>query len=561
MSERQAMAFKNNSLRYVELSFVTLLLLFAVGLRFAGIAYGQPQMQYHPTDAARHTLPLETPIHPDEYFYVAIPLQMVVRRDFEPHFYENPSFLINLDFLTYWITGASGGKLPDDLAEVGQRQYAPFPLYVIGRVYSALGGLLAVAGAYAAARLLGGRFAAAGAGLLTAVSFPMVQHAHYATTSSLAAGFAALAIWASFASLKTGRGALFLLAGALSGFAISNRYNAAAILVLLFGAGVLLALRYRHLWRSVCLGWILAPVAFLIGTPGAVTDLRQFWSDFSYIFLAYTAGGQVSYSTPYGLFFEYRYLVLFGLGVPAALAALLGFANAVRQRFSLRVYSPSVCVILLGAYIAAYSVVVLRTVRPSHSDQLLLLVIPAFAILAGLGAQWLYDSLPVSKIVLAPTLAMILATIPLILSLQLVRQLSLPDTRLVMQTWIHENLPEGTRIHLAGPYNVPLDPILYPSSQDYAGQYTPISQLYEDGVDYVMFSDAYLHDLQRSHEIVPPELLEQTRSAYSEYATLPVAARIDRPRWTGYDWMMHTASVWHNPGLTLYCLECTDSPS
>jgi hypothetical protein len=537
--------------------FVTLLLLFAATLRIVGINYGQPQIQYHPTDVARGTLPLEAPIHPDEYFYVAIPMQMLVNQDSLPHFYENPSFLINLDALTYRLTDAVQGRTPESFANVGQREYAPFHLYVIGRVYSALGGMLAVAATYAAARLLGGRFAALCAGLLVAVSFPMVQHAHYATTSSLAAGFTAVAIWACFASLKTGRGGLFALAGIAAGLAASNRYNAAAVALIVFVGGILLLPRSRYLWMWVLLGLALVPLAFLITTPGIQTDEEKFWIDFNFIFTAYTVGGQVGYGTAYGLFFEYRYLILFGLSVPAALAALVGLGSVIKRRVSFKRFSPFLCILLLVVFLVAYSLVVLRTVRPGHSDQLLLPVIPAFALLAGLGAGWLYDHVPIPRTILAPVLTLALVVIPLTLSLQVVRMFATPDTRLAMQTWIYEHLPPGTRIHRAGPYNVPLDPAIYPATQDFGGQHTPLEQLLAEGVDYVIFSDAYLHDFERSREIVPLELLEQTRTEYGEYTVFPEVARIERPEWTGYDWMMHTATVWHHPGLTIYCLSCT----
>jgi hypothetical protein len=541
----------------LELLFVTVLLLFASALRIIGIAYGQPAMSYHPTDAVRNTLPLEVPIHPDEYFYVAIPMQMVVNGDFEPHFYENPSFLINLNALTYWLTGAGQGQTPDDFKGISQRQFAPFPLYIIGRFYSILGGLLAIAATYAAARLIAGRYAAAAAGLLVTVSLPMVQHAHYATTSSLAAGFTAVALWASFASLKTGRLYLLAIAGSMAGFAISNRYNVAAIILIVIGVGTFLIYRDRRIKRPVLLSWMLVPISFLISTPGALTDFRQFWSDFTFIVRAYAAGGQLHYATHHGLFFEYRYLILFSLGAPAALAVLFGLQGLVRSRLLLNTYSSLHCVILIVGYLFAYSIVVLRTVRPGHSDQLLVPVIPAFAVLAGMGIDWIYNQLPISKTVLAPALISILIVIPLVLSLQVVQIFSLLDTRLMMQTWIYEKLPPGSRIHLAGPYNVPLDPAIYPSTQDYAGQHTSLDQLQANGVDYVIVSDAELHDTERSREIVPSELLREVQVNYAEYAVLPIVAHIDRPQWTGYDWMMHTATIWHHPGLTIYCVRCS----
>ena len=210
---------------------IAILLLFTTGLRFVGINWGEPHLY---TDIySKQMIPLETPLHPDEFLFVAKPLEMVVKGRFNPKFFHNPSFLINLNLVTFWITGADKNIAIADREGLSIRQYAPFHLYVIGRFYSALGGLLAVAATYAATRGAGGKFAAFVAGLLIAVSLPMVQHSHYATTSSLAAGFTAMAIWASFVALR-GNFKFLLIAGIAAGLAAGNRYNAAAVGIVVF---------------------------------------------------------------------------------------------------------------------------------------------------------------------------------------------------------------------------------------------------------------------------------------------------------------------------------------
>ncbi len=90
---------------------------------------------------------------------------MLSRRTLNPDFFENPAFLIYTDFVTDVLTGAGQGLTPTTFKGENQRQFAPFPLYVIARVYSALGGLLAVAAMFAAARRIKGRFAGTHRGL------------------------------------------------------------------------------------------------------------------------------------------------------------------------------------------------------------------------------------------------------------------------------------------------------------------------------------------------------------------------------------------------------------
>jgi hypothetical protein len=214
--------------------------------------------------------------------------------------------------------------------------------------------------------------------------------------------------------------------------------------------------------------------------------------------------------------------------------------------------------LLLTTYILPYSIVVLRTVRPGHSDQLLLPVFPAFVLLVGMGTTWLYKHIRLPSVVLAPVLALAIITIPMGLSVTLVRQFECEDTRYLMQAWIETHVPYGARVHLNGPYNVPLDSTHYTVTQNFGGDLVPLADLRADGVEYVVMSDAWYFDAERSREIASSEHLQEIRDYVASYAVMPVIASIDRPRWTGYDWMMHTATVWHHPGLTLYCLSCAD---
>lgn len=537
-------------MRRSEIVFTTLLLLLAAALRLTGIAYGAPEMALHPSDAARNFLPLETPIHPDEYFYVAIPLDMLSKRTLNPDFFENPSFLIYADFVTYALTGAGQGLTPESFRGENQRQFAPFPLYVIGRVYSALGGLLAVAGTYGAARLLGGRFAALCAGLLAAVSLPLVQHAHYATTSSLASGFTMLAVWAALVFWRRGGARWLLLAGAAAGLATANRYNAGAVALLVVGVGLLDLYRCRAVPGAVRRGLLVAlgagaaaGAAFFLANPYSLIRFSRFWEDFRYITSSYVAGRGVRFATPYGLFFELRYLTLFGLGVPAALLALWGTWRLRRSAFALA---------LLG-YLLIYALVVLRTVRPGHSDQLLLPIIPVLALFAGVGAAAVNARLEGCRLVTIG-LPLLLVLVPLSLTVPVVRAFTLPDTRLVMQEWIYRHLPEGALVHLSGSYNVPLDPALYPWTQTYAADLKPLAELQAEGVEYVVLSDAWFHDEARGGEMLPADYLRELADYLAGYDAFPLIARQDRLNIPGDDWLMHTASAWHHPALRVYCL-------
>ncbi len=250
--------------------------------------------------------------------------------------------------------------------------------------------------------------------------------------------------------------------------------------------------------------------------------------------------------------FEYRYLILFGLGIPASIAWFVGVYAAwrARPRHWLRENSSWLALLILATFLIPYSLFVLRTPRPGHSDSLIVPVFSAFALVAGIGAAWMVRS----RRWLTPLVALLLVIVPLMLSVQLVRQFTRTDTRYQMQQWIYDHLPRGSHIQLNGPYNVPLDPAYYVTSQNFGGEFVPLSDLYPQGVDYVVISDAWYHDEDRSHEFISADYLQQIHDYLAPFEALPLVARLDRPALLGDDSVMYTATVWHNPGLTVYCL-------
>ncbi len=553
-------------LRPVDWLFITALLLLATGLRFFGLSFGQPNPSYAESTFPYGLLQLETPIHPDEFQFVSIPLRMLVTGDFRTGYLVNPTLLTNLNMATYWLTGAAA-EIDHELREGlrdSARQYAPFPLYIIGRVYSALGGVLGVAAVYATARLLAGRYAAAAAGLLAAVSFTLVQHSHYTTQTSLSGGLAVLCVWASLVALRSGaRWRLFyLLACVLAGLAFSSRYNAGGVLVVPLLTGFVLVYHERtarNFW-TMAAGLGLFVVSFLVGTPYALAERRVFIEGFLYGFQHYLGGLHNPTRFENGLFYIYRHLLVFGMGIPAAAAALMGIIYAVRvgrpvRRNWLKPTSPLLFTSVLLIYMVAYSLVVLRTNRLG-SDQLLVPLLPVVVVLAGLGVGWAASWLGEQWPVIRSGLVLALLLIPLTLSLQFIRQLRQADTRQLMQAWFVEHVPKGVRVHLHGSYNIPLDEVDYPWTQTYGGQMILPDELAALDADYLILSDAWYHHIRTSAEVIQAEYLQSLQD-YLELLDqhYELIASIERPAWTGYDWgVMHTANYWHNPGLRVYCL-------
>lgn len=376
-----------------------------------------------------------------------------------------------------------------------------------------------------------------------------------------------LAAWASLAALLASqprsRLRIYLFACGVAGLAATTRYNAAVVSIIVVSVGILLIAqrRSRRTLLQVVAGWLLIPLVFLLGSPFTLLDFEHFWRDFSYIVGQYIATGEDIHAhflvDPWtGLRLMLTYAGLFALGIPAIACAGLGLMSAARRRDSagrccqsgLRLF-----VLLIGLMILVYGLVALRTVRPGHSDGLLILIIPFVAVLAGLGAEGLVRKLRLPSRLTMPVIALILIIQPLVLSAQVVKMFSQPDTREVILTWIHSLIPGGARIFLNGPYNVPLDKALYPN---FAHNLSYASDL-PDGsdYDYLIYSDAKAFDVLRSQSIVGAELAEKERAYLRELdAAFDRVAEIQRPRWTGSEAMMNMAPFWHNPTLIVYCL-------
>ena len=539
---------------------VTLLLLFAAALRIIGLSFGGLNPDYFPSYAPKNLAHEQLPIHPDEYVMVATPVNMALRGTWNPYFFEYPSLIMNVNRVLFSLTGSLDGYELADRQGRTLRVYAPHSLYVFSRIWSLVGGMLQVACACALARMLSGKYAALCAGLLVAVSYTLVQHGHYTKPGPLALGMMMLAAWAALAALRTGdarsRRWLYILAGIATGLAATTRYNAAAVAPLVIAAGLILLYRHRDRCtrRGVLMAWAAMPIVFLCGSPYILRDFALFWRDFQFIVGVYTTTGAnvadhflVDHNT--GLVYLLVYVALFGLGLPAVSFAALSLVACLRGSEN----RARLGVGLIGGMVVLYAVVAMRTIRPGHSDNLAMLMLPFVAVLAAVGAAWLAARLPLPARLSMPILALLLIAQPLALSLSVMHVFSQPDTRHILLDWVHAKIPPGARFFLNGTRSLPLDESLYPNFK----QYEVYAEELPSGADYdyMVYSDAIAFDILRSEAIVPPELITYQREYRAALdAAYPRIAEIERPTWLGSQAMLNTASYWHNPGLVVYCL-------
>lgn len=381
------------------------------------------------------------------------------------------------------------------------------------------------------------------AGLLTAFSLPLVAHAHYGTTSSPATSFATASLFFAVAALFDRRwrvqDGLLIASGLAAGLAMGNRYNAAVVSLALLLVGLWALWQRRSLRRSlgVLTAFVAFPITFLITTPGALFDTEQFLAEIRYVSNMYLGTGiesRINVSAWEGLLVLLGFTALYGVGPVGAL--LLGGLVRLR-RVDWRV---QVSVGLIALYAVVYALLVLRTVRPGGADHLTLPILPALAVLIGVGTAALSASW---RLWARVGLAVALLAFPLYLSMVHLRVITSPDTREVMQRWIYEHVPRGSRFLLVGSINVALDPADYPWEHVFT-----LPEL----VDYDAYPDA-------DFLLISEALMETHRKAgRSPVLALPDGAQpvavIERLPRLGNEHPAFTSDYFHSPTIRLFCL-------
>ena len=219
------------------------------------------------------------------------------------------------------------------------------------------------------------------------------------------------------------------------------------------------------------------PIVFFAGSPYIIRDFEHFLNDVSWIVGQYVSSGAsvpgfllVDHWT--GMFHLLLFIPIFGVGVIAVFFAIASIAAFWRRgqcpgsRVSDRAIDDSfrLCLGLFWLTIVLYALVALRTIRPGRSDHHVMLILPFIVLLSGVGADLLVKNIKLPKRLAMPALALLLVIQPLVLSVQFVKMVSQSDTRQIMLQWIHENIADGSRFFLNGPYNVPLDEAIYPNT-------------------------------------------------------------------------------------------------
>jgi 4-amino-4-deoxy-L-arabinose transferase-like glycosyltransferase len=433
------------------------------------------------------------------------------------------------------------------------RQITPFSIYVVARVLSALLSLVTVAVVYTGGRQVFDRRVGLLAALLVGLCPMVVQIAHYenpgATTLlvSSTALFVSLRLMRKIAPSRK----LYASTGLLVGLSAAARYNAAVVGVV-FLLACFMTWRRQRRFAPILIGCAAIPLVFLIGTPGALFEFRVFFDDVRYILFWYgSAGGGPGWTSTSALqaaFVYWRYMFLIVLGPVVLVAAIVGLFRLLKsyRAGGVRFWTG----IGLAAYLVCYTLLALTSKRLNAN--LLIPMITPVALLGAYGFWQVIEAIRVNR-ELRFGAAIVLVAWPAFLSVYLAGMFAAPDSRMLAQAWIHQRIPQNTPVHLLGSYNVPLDPLNYPTNQTFGGVAAQDDPLWDSSV--IVYSDAYPHAILRDATLTEdPVDIENTEATLQRLQTQWVElARFPRAYWPGQDIAPDDVSYWHQMEIVVYC--------
>ena len=407
------------------------ILALGLGLRLWGLTYGLP----HPL------------ARPDE----KVVLERIFgfeRGDFNPHWFMYPSFHLYLlwAYLKALVLAAHalGLQAVTGLAELARQD--PGRLYLLARSLSVVLGTVTIGVAFLLARTLWDSRAGLLAALVLSVAFLHVRDSHF-FKPDVALGLATVATLLGCVHLqRRGTLAAAVLAGAISGIALSIKYSALVLLPVVIAAA---QAGRSGVWRRLLAAGAAALVALLLTSPYIALDYRSFAGWMAYTRLLVQYGGEGLGS---GFRYHARHSFLLAQGLPLSLFMLGALAWASTRGALLPITAfVVVSVVQLGASSLAYT----RYVTP---------LLPVLAVVTGGALAALTARVPAGGRRAALTAALLVALLvhPLHSSARFDQIAAQPDTRLLARSWLDEHVPSGTTVLVLGapwPYTFG-DPLL-----------------------------------------------------------------------------------------------------
>jgi len=408
-----------------EKIFLFVIILIAIVIRFKAISWGNP--------------PLIT-IN-EEKRIVEISRDMILTKDFNPHFFNYPSLIFYLiAFLSYLISAVT--YLSFNTAEYFA--YDLQKIYFIGRFLVFFFSILTIVLTYKIGKeIINSRVGIFSAAFLSLSSLHLNNSSIISVDSPmvccvLLSFFFAIKIFHNNAELKN-----YLLAGLFIGLAVGFKYNAIAgfifILLAHLAHGYESGRGNKKLFASI----IFVLIFFLITTPYAIFDFGSFLNGIKYESIHYKVG-HIGAEAKLFSYFNYFQILLSDYGLIPILLFLIGSVLLWRKNKSTLIFIlgfPLIYFLFVGSFKVYFS-------------RNMLVIIPFISLVSGYSANelfvWIFNAgILKNKL----TKYSVLVLIMLILIAQSLTQansywnkINLTDTRTISKQWIEKNLPKDSKI-------------------------------------------------------------------------------------------------------------------
>jgi len=438
-------------------SKLILLLIIFLGLtiRIWGINFGLPHIESRP----------------DETTIVKIALKFGLG-DLNPHFFRYPTlymYVVFMCYILYYFGGLIFGryKVLDDF--ITESIIAPKNFYLIDRFITIFFGTLTIYVVYRIAEKLFDKETAIISSLFLSFAYLHVRESHFGVTDVFMTFLVILTIFYILKSYKDSTITNYIRAGLFGGLAMSTKYNALLVIVPMFIVHHFntVSKRSKFLDKKVIFFVIIFIIGFLIGTPFAILDFKQFTSDFLYEMKHLSKGHDIILGI--GWWYHLRFSLFYGLGWTLFFASLAGISTFMIKRDIKKTFIllsfPLIYYILIGR---GYTVFV-RYAIP---------LIPFLCITAAVFVNYITNKIfSKHKNYLAWSLGILIVIPSLINIIQFNTLLTKKDNRVIVAEWIKENIHQGSSVCQFGSLwgKVQIYPIIKSLEEDY-GQITQKSK-------------------------------------------------------------------------------------
>lgn len=416
--------------RFWYLAWLGVVLVLALLLRLQGIRFGLPAL-----------------LDPDEPIFLLLALRMIKEHTLNPAWFGHPGtttiYCLALIEMATFAVGHVLGWFPDSAAFAKAIYTDPSILFVPGRLFILLCGLVTIILTFALARRLFDTRIASIAALALAIDPLHIRYSQIIRTDMQASVFMLLELLAAVAIVRRGDRRDYIFAGIALGLACATKWPAAASVVGVFGAALLRLLEhpqeFGQLSRRTLLFIATAIATLLLTSPFLILDfdtvLANLHGEERPFHLGATGFGLVGNAVWYvkGPFLR-------SLGPIGLLLALAGFVIGMRRSSAFAAIILPVAVTFM-VMISAQALVWERWIVPILPLATIAMAVGVVAILDIFRRYW--SGVPLTA---ASGLMALLVILPLAATVRSFARERVTDTRTQATAWARARIAPGSKV-------------------------------------------------------------------------------------------------------------------